>query len=280
MENKIYGRIYLITNLINGKQYVGQTTLTINKRFNQHCYNINNKKCFYMPIVRAIKKYGKENFKIEEIAVAYTQKQLNFSEGFFISLNNTLSPNGYNLINIINGKSKHSKSTKEKMKFIANSPKRLKLLSTNGKKCQGKCRKNSLSKFTGVGNVNNIYTSQITFNNKQINLGRYNNEIDAAKSYDIAAIKYFGNNAILNFPKLREDYIKNKIFIKKRSYQDYSKSGEESIYYHSSPEYWVFRWFDINLQKNKTKRFKLINDAIKFKQKIILNGNYEKYRRK
>lgn len=36
MENKIHGYIYLITNKINGKQYVGQTVETIKERFSKH----------------------------------------------------------------------------------------------------------------------------------------------------------------------------------------------------------------------------------------------------
>ena len=40
MEDKeIYGYIYLITNLINKKQYVGQTVQTIEQRFKEHRYN-------------------------------------------------------------------------------------------------------------------------------------------------------------------------------------------------------------------------------------------------
>jgi len=31
------GYIYVITNLINSKKYVGKTTITIEERFNEHC---------------------------------------------------------------------------------------------------------------------------------------------------------------------------------------------------------------------------------------------------
>lgn len=55
-------RIYLITNLINSKQYVGKTKYTIRHRFAQHCSNDYNTN-----ICQAIKKYGKENFLIEEL---------------------------------------------------------------------------------------------------------------------------------------------------------------------------------------------------------------------
>ena len=58
------GYIYIITNNINQKKYVGQTTQTIEKRWAEHCYDaINNRDDFYFH--KAIRKYGQENFTIE-----------------------------------------------------------------------------------------------------------------------------------------------------------------------------------------------------------------------
>ena len=31
------GYIYLITNMINSKKYIGKTSLTIDERFKEHC---------------------------------------------------------------------------------------------------------------------------------------------------------------------------------------------------------------------------------------------------
>ena len=58
------GFIYLITNKINGKQYIGQTITTIKERFYQH---IKTSKHGKWAISRAIRKYKKESFIIEEI---------------------------------------------------------------------------------------------------------------------------------------------------------------------------------------------------------------------
>lgn len=86
-------RIYRITNLINNKMYIGLTTTTVNQRWSVH--KSEHRSC---PLLgRAIKKYGHENFKIEEIYNAFDEESMRIMEAEFIQLNNTMKPNGYNL---------------------------------------------------------------------------------------------------------------------------------------------------------------------------------------
>ena len=87
-----YGRIYKITNKLNGMSYIGQTTNTIMYRFNTHC----NEKRNNRHISNAIQKYGKDNFTIELIAETNNQHNLNKLESFYTLKFNTLRPNGYN----------------------------------------------------------------------------------------------------------------------------------------------------------------------------------------
>lgn len=88
--------VYLITNLINNKKYVGQTLTTLKKRFARHCWasTTNAKK---MPISTAIGKYSKENFIIELLCECSSTDELNEKELYYAQLYNTFSPNGYNL---------------------------------------------------------------------------------------------------------------------------------------------------------------------------------------
>lgn len=85
--------IYLITNLINGKKYVGQTIQSVKRRWDFHVCNAGG--C--VALKSAIKKYGKENFKIESIYEASSLEELSKKESEYIVSYNTLAPNGYNL---------------------------------------------------------------------------------------------------------------------------------------------------------------------------------------
>jgi hypothetical protein len=68
-------------------------------------------------------------------------------------------------------------------------------------------RKNATSQYVGVwlDKSRTLWNSSITNEGKKIYLGRFKTEIDAARAYDRAAIKYHGDFARLNFS--REDYI-------------------------------------------------------------------------
>ncbi|MBQ2884700.1 MAG: GIY-YIG nuclease family protein [Alphaproteobacteria bacterium] len=95
------GFIYLVKNLINGKCYVGQTTTSIKRRWNQHCYDA-SKSIYNMPLHKAIRKYGVENFTINEIesvkCVSKTElkEKLNSLEIYYIQYYDTYYGDGYN----------------------------------------------------------------------------------------------------------------------------------------------------------------------------------------
>ena len=64
-----------------------------------------------------------------------------------------------------------------------------------------KTTKTTLSKYKGVSfdKRYNKWRARLTFNNKTIHIGYYDNEEDAAKAYDVKASELFGQYAKLNF---------------------------------------------------------------------------------
>ena len=83
--------IYKITNLINGKNYIGQS-IHIEKRWKEHCKESSNSL-----ISQAIKKYGRENFSFSVLEEA-EKSQLNDLEKKYIIIFNSIVPNGYNIL--------------------------------------------------------------------------------------------------------------------------------------------------------------------------------------
>ena len=89
--------IYKITNIINNKVYIGLTTCTLEYRWGRHIAeskNKNNKKHLY----KSMRKYGVENFKIEEIDSTDNFKELGILERYYIFYYDSQNPDkGYNL---------------------------------------------------------------------------------------------------------------------------------------------------------------------------------------
>jgi group I intron endonuclease len=89
------GYIYLITNKVNGRQYVGQSKCDdINKRWKQH--KLCSKRYIGTHLYNAYIKHGIDNFIFKIICICFDE-DCNKYEIEYIKKYNTLSPNGYNL---------------------------------------------------------------------------------------------------------------------------------------------------------------------------------------
>lgn len=96
--------------MVNGMGYVGQTKTTLKKRMNHH-YESKN----MMLIAQEIRKYGRENFKVEVLYDnVQTKEELNALEIKAMKEHNTLIPNGYN-IRVGGARSPMAESTKKKL---------------------------------------------------------------------------------------------------------------------------------------------------------------------
>ena len=92
----MYGIIYCATNSVNGKRYVGQTTLPLGTRWRGHLKAAREgSRCV---LHRAIGKYGISVFKIEQIDAAKSLEELNEKEAQHILRLSAMVPHGYNLM--------------------------------------------------------------------------------------------------------------------------------------------------------------------------------------
>jgi len=106
---KKYGIVYIITNLINNKKYIGQTTQSLQHRWWTHYYY---RLCPCLG--KAIKKYGKKHFQIREFCTCFNKHELDRQEIRLIQKFNTSSPNGYNLSSG-GAYGKHAEESKKKI---------------------------------------------------------------------------------------------------------------------------------------------------------------------
>lgn len=108
-----YGYIYKITNKVNCKIYIGQTTSTVARRWASH-------KCLgrgraTAVLSKAIWKHGAENFQVDTIMVCNDREHLDKSEALCIKMFKAcVTKGGYNVAGGGNGH-KHSEYTKKKM---------------------------------------------------------------------------------------------------------------------------------------------------------------------
>lgn len=87
--------IYSAINRINGKQYIGQTVNSLNRRVINHIKSAKTKDGNYFH--NALLKYGKKNFLWKILCKCKTIEDLSKKEKELISRFKTLYPHGYNL---------------------------------------------------------------------------------------------------------------------------------------------------------------------------------------
>lgn len=96
--------IYKVTNNINGKVYIGQTTRSLRSRWKQHCYAAEDgHKGSHLSLQKDIAKYGPGNFSVKQIDVACSHKELDEKEKYWIKYYDSRQPRGYNYYSGGNG---------------------------------------------------------------------------------------------------------------------------------------------------------------------------------
>lgn len=103
MSHDIYGSIYLITNRVNGKIYIGQTKLSQKAKTVEYKTSSRGSLSRYRkdrPIICAMKKYGFNNFEFAFIDTASSQGELDLKERSHIEQRKSTDRHtGYNVEN-------------------------------------------------------------------------------------------------------------------------------------------------------------------------------------
>lgn len=152
--------IYKITNKINNKVYIGQTTKSINLRWQRHCADA-LKNRLDTKFARAIRKYGKDNFVVEEIDTAQSKEELNQKEIYWINYYNSILE-GYNSVDGGGDSNTYKYKTEEEMREIKEKIRQTKMKELNPHARAVKCK--------------NIHTQKELFFNTVIECQEYFNE--------------------------------------------------------------------------------------------------------
>lgn len=90
--------IYKITNKINGKIYIGETTVSLEERWRDHCKDGANGNHNKSVLHDAIHKYGADNFTIEQIDEVPNEQRFEKETEYILKYQSLVSQHGYNIV--------------------------------------------------------------------------------------------------------------------------------------------------------------------------------------
>lgn len=174
--------IYKITNTVNGKIYIGQTSNFVDRKKNHRYHGKSGKYDF--PLYKAMRKYDVENFKFEIIDNSDTREDLNEREKYWIEFYNSKNREiGYNVLD----------GGEERVfdeEYLLKTHKAMYLSGPRG------------CKYKGVNRGESSFYSQFKFKENRCVDGPFRTEIEAAWSADLITKENIGEDYDFykNFP--------------------------------------------------------------------------------
>lgn len=197
-----YYFVYLTTNKINGKQYVGSHVTT-----NMDDDYIGSGRPY---LSNAIKKYGKENFERTILKECVTIEEARLLEEPFIKKYKTLAPNGYNLsptggTNQFGGR--HSEESKKKISESLKGKFKGRVFTEEWKQKLSDAKKDFIPWSKGA-----TFSEEHRKNISKAREGKYtgeNNNMFGKSLYDLWKEKYGEKEAIERIKKHKENLSKS-----------------------------------------------------------------------
>jgi len=115
---KPFGSVYMVTNVLNGMYYIGQTQKRVSTRWAIHKSEARKRPRQYFH--KAIARYGESNFDWQILGLACDGESLNALESMWIALfQSNQREIGYNLTSGGEGLKNPSEATRQKMRDAA-----------------------------------------------------------------------------------------------------------------------------------------------------------------
>jgi group I intron endonuclease len=111
------GSIYLITNAVTGRCYVGQTVSSLARRFGGHRADAASGRGRLL--AKSMRKHGSDAFSIDALEADVPVSSLDDAERFWVQWYGTIVPAGYNLTSGGNRATKPSAETRAKLSAAA-----------------------------------------------------------------------------------------------------------------------------------------------------------------
>lgn len=236
--------IYKITNKINNKVYIGQTIHSIESRWKRHQYDAFKKDTHF---ARAIRKYGAENFIVEQIDIANSKEELNEKEIYWIKYYNS-TIDGYNSTDGGEDTNTYKYRTEEEMNITKEKIRQTKLGGKNPMSIKVKCRNEQTKEEYHFNSLSEMQ-SFLNFNNHSFITKRCNGEIKSLwkGKWNIA----YENNDYFDLTKHKNNHRSKKVKVIKQSTKESKEfpSMAEAERYFNKPN----KFFSSKAYRHKDK---------------------------
>lgn len=89
--------VYRITNIVDGKCYIGQTVYSHKRRLSQHKFRARHGVYTENPLYKAMIEFGEDNFISDVIEAQISSDRIDSREKYWIQKEDTMFPHGYNV---------------------------------------------------------------------------------------------------------------------------------------------------------------------------------------